>query len=179
MRARRGVWLVLGVTAAVLALGVVAAWGALAYTGTPRFCASCHIMETRYVSWRRSAHVTGATCIQCHSEPGPWGEFKAHLNGTRYLYVMLTGEKSGAILRAEVASATCEHCHAAAALPERTPRLDVRHALHRGRGIECVTCHAGLVHGTMHPRAAMPSEAVCARCHTRPAVARRAEPEER
>jgi nitrate/TMAO reductase-like tetraheme cytochrome c subunit len=173
MRAPSLFWLVLGVVAAVLVLGGVAAWGALTYTASPDFCASCHLMETRHVSWRRSAHSDRATCIECHSEPGPWGELKAHLNGTRYLYVMLTGEKSGAILRADVPSATCTQCHPAADLPERAGAVTIRHGRHLGRGIECIACHAGLVHGSLHPRGAPVALSVCAGCHaaTHPALA--------
>jgi nitrate/TMAO reductase-like tetraheme cytochrome c subunit len=165
MRAPGIFWLILAVVAAIGIVGGAAAWGALTYTASPAFCASCHVMETRYVSWRRSGHADRASCIECHSEPGPWGELKAHLNGTRYLYVMLTGEKSGAILRAEVAAATCERCHSPAGLPERTPHLVVRHGLHRGRGVECTACHAGLVHGALNARDVRPASDVCAACH--------------
>src|SRR5918994_7087221 len=103
----RAIWLALGVAGIVVALLGLAAWGAVAYTARPDFCASCHLMQTRYVSWKRSPHYAAATCIQCHSEPGLIGEVKAHLNGTRYLWVILTGDKSGTILRAAVSSATC------------------------------------------------------------------------
>ena len=59
------------------------------------FCASCHPMETRFVSWQRSAHGTKATCLQCHSRPGSTGELKARLRAARYLYVSATGAKAG------------------------------------------------------------------------------------
>jgi nitrate/TMAO reductase-like tetraheme cytochrome c subunit len=124
-------------------------------------------MQTRYVSWQRSPHWGKATCIQCHSEPGTWGELKAHLNGTRYLYVMLTGEKSGPILRAEVQSATCAHCHQAEKLPESTHTQEIRHRLHLARGIECTACHAGLVHGTLYGHQAKPAQEVCVTCHAK------------
>jgi len=162
---RRTVWPILGLVAVVVGIGVLAAWGALAYTGSPQFCASCHVMETRYVSWQRSPHVNKATCIQCHSEPGPWGEFWAHVNGTRYLYVMLTGEKSAPILRAAVARATCEHCHRAEALPDATRTARIEHRSHLAREMECTACHAGLVHGSLYGQQAQPAARTCVNCH--------------
>lgn len=165
MSGRRTVWLTLALVVVVVGIGGLAAWGALAYTGSPQFCASCHVMETRYVSWRRSPHFGQATCIQCHSEPGPWGEFRAHLNGTRYLYVMLTGEKSGPILRAAVERATCEHCHRADGLPAATRTVRIEHRSHLAREIECVACHAGLVHGSLYGQQALPAARTCVNCH--------------
>jgi nitrate/TMAO reductase-like tetraheme cytochrome c subunit len=160
-------WLTLGLIFVVIGIVVFAAWGVMTYTGSPAFCASCHVMETRYVSWQRSPHWGKATCIQCHSEPGAWGEFKAHLNGTRYLYVMLTGEKSAPILRAAVESATCAHCHPADTLPEATRIQPIQHRAHLARGIECAACHAWLVHGTMYGRQAKPAAEVCVGCHAK------------
>lgn len=175
-------WLTLALVLAVILVTVFAAWGVMTYTGSPTFCAGCHVMETRYMSWRRSSHGEKATCIQCHSDPGTWGELKAHLNGTRYLYVMLTGEKSGPILKASVESAVCERCHSVDLLPEVLRAHKILHGVHRARGIECTGCHAGLVHGNLHgsqPRAAMrgcvtchakesPSLVACQTCHIQP-----------
>jgi cytochrome c nitrite reductase small subunit len=58
--------------AVVLAIVIGLGWGVMAYTSMPDFCNSCHVMNTRYVSWQRSPHGAAATCIECHSEPG-WG----------------------------------------------------------------------------------------------------------
>lgn len=161
----RTIWLALGVAGIAMAVLGLATWGAVAYTARPDFCGSCHLMQTRYVSWKRSPHHSAATCIQCHSEPGRFGEIKAHLDGTRYLWVMLTGEKSGAILRADVSSETCGQCHAVAWLPEATATLRIGHRLHLGLGIQCSECHAGLVHGSLYGHQARPDVATCFRCH--------------
>jgi nitrate/TMAO reductase-like tetraheme cytochrome c subunit len=163
----RSFWLTLALVLVVIGIGGGAAWGVLSYTGSPVFCASCHVMQTRYVSWQRSPHWGKATCIQCHSEPGPWGEIKAHLNGTRYLYVMLTGERSSPILKAAVASATCERCHAGGALPEVTRTHQVLHRAHLAREIECTACHAGLVHGSLYGHRTRPAMAGCVSCHAK------------
>jgi len=167
VRVPRAFWLVLLLLLVVVGIGAAGAWGVMRYTGSPGFCASCHVMETRYVSWQRSPHREKATCIQCHSEPGPWGELRAHLNGTRYLYVMLTGEKSGPILRAAVASETCRHCHATLTLPEATSTHRVLHGVHLARAIECTACHGGLVHGSLYGHQARPAMETCVGCHAR------------
>jgi nitrate/TMAO reductase-like tetraheme cytochrome c subunit len=162
----RAVWLALGVAGIVVVLVGLAVWGAVAYTARPDFCAGCHVMQTRYVSWKRSPHSAAATCIQCHSEPGLIGEMKAHLNGARYLWVILTGEKSGAILRAAVSSATCAQCHPAQRLPQATATLRIDHAVHLARDIACAQCHAGLVHSSLYGRQVRPALETCDRCHS-------------
>jgi nitrate/TMAO reductase-like tetraheme cytochrome c subunit len=182
MTAPRYFWATLVLVLVVAGVGVLATWGVATYTASPDFCASCHVMETRHVSWLRSGHAGKATCIECHSDPGPWGELKAHLNGTRYLYVMLSGEKSGPILRAHVPGATCAHCHAPASLPEARPDGRIAHREHLARGLECTACHAGLVHGSFYGRQALPAAETCVACHAKespvavPGSARRAQP---
>jgi cytochrome c nitrite reductase small subunit len=158
---------------AVLALVVGLGWGVVTYTATPTFCNTCHVMNTRYVSWQRSSHGIAATCIECHSEPGWWEELKAHLNGTRYLYVMLTGEKTGPLIRAEVSDASCLRCHQRDRLPEVVHNHRVLHAKHLGLGVNCVSCHAGLVHGSLYGGEARPTMRLCVECHAQrsPALA--------
>jgi nitrate/TMAO reductase-like tetraheme cytochrome c subunit len=162
---RRGTSIVLVIV--VLAVIVMAGggWGVLTYTAQPAFCNSCHIMNTRFVSWQRSAHSSAATCIECHSEPGTWEEIKAHLNGARYLYVMLTGEKSGPLLRAEVSDASCLQCHPRTQLPEVIHTHRVLHDTHLSRNVSCTDCHAGLVHGTLYGGQARPPMQLCMDCH--------------
>ena len=155
------------VAVAVLAFIGATGWGVLRYTAQPSFCNSCHMMHTRFVSWKRSAHSTAATCIQCHSEPGLWEEIKAHLNGARYLYVMLSGEKSGPLLRAEVSDASCLRCHPRAGLPEVIRNHRVQHNTHLDRGIQCANCHAGLVHGDLYGGQARPAMQLCVDCHAK------------
>jgi nitrate/TMAO reductase-like tetraheme cytochrome c subunit len=152
-------------SAVVVAIVVGLGWGVMAYTSTPSFCNSCHVMNTRYVSWHRSPHMAAATCIECHAEPGWGGELKAHLNGARYLVVMLTGEMSGPLIQAEVSDATCLHCHLPAQLPESVRNHRILHAKHMDRGVRCVACHGGLVHGTLYGGQARPAMTLCVDCH--------------
>jgi nitrate/TMAO reductase-like tetraheme cytochrome c subunit len=142
-------------------------WGVMTYTATPTFCNSCHVMNTRFVSWQRSAHGDVATCIECHSEPGWWGELKAHINGARYLYVMVTGEKTGPLIRAEVSDASCLRCHHLDQLPDVVRQHRVLHAKHMGLGLSCVDCHAGLVHGNLYGGHTQPVMDRCVGCHAK------------
>ena len=113
---RRAKWLII---AGLLSLaGIALLAGLVGYTSTARFCASCHIMETRYVSWQNSDHAAYTNCLSCHSEPGLTGEIKAHLAGARYVYAYLSGRQSGPILLADVpnqphssAVRSCNSCH--------------------------------------------------------------------
>jgi nitrate/TMAO reductase-like tetraheme cytochrome c subunit len=153
--------------AVVLAIVIGLGWGVMAYTSTPDFCNSCHVMNTRYVSWQRSPHGAAATCIECHSEPGWGGELKAHFNGARYLVVMLTGEMSGPLIRAEVSDASCLPCHPPEHLPETVRNHRILHAKHMNMGLHCADCHAGLVHGTLYGGQTRPAMALCVDCHAR------------
>ena len=165
MAALRGWWLVLlgafGLFLLVAALG----WGAMTYTSQPSFCNNCHLMNTRFVSWQRSPHMAAATCIQCHSEPGRWEELKAHLNGARYLYVMLTGEKSGPFIKAEVSDASCLRCHRRERLPNVVRNHRILHVKHLDARLNCANCHAGLVHGNLYGGQARPAMQLCIDCH--------------
>ena len=153
-------------------LGVALTAGALRYTDQPSFCGSCHPMTTRYVSWQRSTHAERAACLDCHSEPGAAGEIKAHLDGARYLFVVLTTEGAGTIIRARVSNESCQRCHAAADLPDVVRQHRVAHRSHWRREISCADCHGNLVHGSLHGGAVRPSMATCIGCHTKtsPAV---------
>jgi nitrate/TMAO reductase-like tetraheme cytochrome c subunit len=151
----------LGVLSLIAGLG----WGALEYTSRPAFCNSCHVMNTRFVSWQRSPHAGHATCIQCHSDPGTWEELKAHLNGLRYLYVMLTGEMTGPILKAEVSDSSCQSCHQRERLPDVVRTHKVSHGKHLAAGLSCGNCHAGVVHGSLDGGPSRPVMQLCTRCH--------------
>ncbi len=165
-RSALGLGTALVVLAAIVGLGVA---GAMSYTARPSFCRSCHLMETRYVTWRRSAHADAVGCISCHSEPGRVNEARAHLSATRYLWALATGRRSGAIIRGTAFSDACAECHPASTLPEvlyqvrgpgsgHTPA----HAVHADVGVECADCHYQPSFHVSEPAAPM---ATCVGCH--------------
>jgi cytochrome c nitrite reductase small subunit len=155
------------VAASIVALMVGLGWGVMTYTATPSFCNSCHVMNTRFVSWQRSPHGDVATCLECHSEPGSWGELRAHINGSRYLAVMVTGEKTGPLIRAEVSNESCLHCHPAVQLPDVVRQHRVSHITHIDMGVSCVDCHAGLIHGDLYGGQPRPVMERCIDCHAK------------
>jgi len=138
-------------------------WAALAYTGQPGFCATCHLMQTRYVSWARSDHSRAAACMDCHAEPGALGEIKAHLNGARYLWVLATGRPQ-VILRAEVPQGTCAKCHPIEDLPTEAEGVRLAHRAHFGADVRCEECHAGF-HNDLGGGDLRSGFDGCTRCH--------------
>ena len=154
----------------VIVIGIAIFTAAITYTSTPRFCSSCHIMETRYVSWRNSDHVLYTNCLSCHSKPGLMGEIEAHLAGSRYVYSFLRGHVSRPILLAEVPNENCFKCHEQAQLKEKpgTGEIhDTYHRIHIAKELHCVECHGGLAHATMLPVKARTAMSLCERCHKR------------
>ena len=138
-----------------------------------RFCARCHVMETRHAAWQRSAHAQAAECMDCHAEPGVIGSLIAHLQGSRYVWALITGERSGTVLKAHVSDATCLQCHTDVA----TRAAPDVHAHHRALALTCTECHTS---ATFHPTRSQPppatDRAACTRCHpwsNVPAVAQR------
>lgn len=154
----------------VLLVTVIFSAGLIGYSSTPRFCASCHLMETRYISWQHSDHAQVTDCLSCHSEPGPLGELKAHLAGIRYLYAFVTGRQRGPILLAEVPNGNCLKCHEQEQLlteepPARGEVHSTYHHLHLARQQQCTACHGGLAHATMLPVKARSAMSLCQSCH--------------
>jgi cytochrome c nitrite reductase small subunit len=164
---------VYGLTTSVLLIIIIAAavvFATLSYTSSPRFCSSCHIMETRHISWKNSDHADFTNCLSCHSEPGTLGEIKAHLAGSRYLYAFVRGEVSGPILVAEVPNMNCFKCHEEERIREEPAPGEIHatyHEIHIEKDLMCVGCHGGLAHATMVPVKARSAMSLCQGCHKR------------
>lgn len=150
-------------------VGAVTLGGMAVYSKQSSFCASCKIMQTRYVGWERSTHARSlhskADCITCHSEPGIIGEFKAHLNGARYVFERVTGEHKGAILGAKVYTKSCQECHNVRDIKSKNPGHEVNHAAHLAHNVECVQCHPDIAHATLLGEPAVHSMRTCVLCH--------------
>jgi len=128
-------------------------------THLPEFCVNCHLMQTRYVSWRRSSHANAASCIDCHSEPGFRGQIKANITGARYPYALVTGDRSGSVIEANVSSSACLKCHASSELT-----LEVHGASPGKTGDECTACHD---HRMVHPLSMSPRDRRVTQRHPR------------
>jgi len=154
----------------VMFVGAVMLGGMAVYSKQSSFCASCKIMQTRYAAWERSTHARSvhakADCINCHSEPGLVGEFKAHMNGARYVFERVTGAHAGAILGAKVYTKSCEECHKPSDIMCKNPGHEINHAAHIAHRIECVECHRNIAHGTLLGEPSVNPMETCMTCHT-------------
>jgi cytochrome c nitrite reductase small subunit len=159
-------WLYIGIFVVLIGIAVFAL--TLSFSSNPRFCASCHIMETRYVSWKNSDHSDFANCLSCHSEPGPAGGIKAHLSGCRYVYAYLRGKVRRPILVAKVPNENCFKCHEKAELseyPKAGKIHDTYHKIHTNNGLRCVVCHDDQGHAALIPEKSPSAMSLCTRCH--------------
>ena len=105
-----------GATIAYIALLSFASYGAVEYSESGQFCGqSCHVMEPQFLAHRSGLHGR-VTCVACHVEPGAHGFFKAKLNGTRQLALVMTGGYPKPIpsppqIGAPNVHTSCEQCH--------------------------------------------------------------------
>jgi cytochrome c nitrite reductase small subunit len=107
----------------VLVLALVAVYvsfgppGLFAKSGTPQFCAQCHVMEAEYENWFHSGGHSRLKCVDCHL---PNDNMARHLTWKGYegmwdAYVFYSGRvpetirisESGVVLVQE----NCRRCH--------------------------------------------------------------------
>lgn len=169
-RKRGYIYLLIGVSFLLLII-VATSKSAIDYTSQPSFCGSCHLMQTRYVSWERSLH-NKATCFQCHSSPGFVGETEAKVNGIKYLYYEYKGYRDVQILRAEVSNESCMRCHTIEEMDEKMERSinPVQHppTSHKSHvldlKISCTACHGNIMHINLEGQSKKALNA-CKDCH--------------
>jgi cytochrome c nitrite reductase small subunit len=118
---RAGLMRICGVVALVLiAVGLYVSFGPpglYAKSGSPEFCAQCHVMEAEYENWFHNGGHRRSKCIDCHL---PNDNMMRHLTWKGYVgmwdaYVFYSGRvpetielsASGAVLLQE----NCRRCH--------------------------------------------------------------------
>ena len=113
---RRTVFVLVAATLINLGIVSIASFGAVQYTESQAFCGqACHtVMEPEYVAHQRGTHGN-VHCVTCHVGPGAGGFLTAKLNGTRQLWLALTGGYSRPIPTPLEAmppvTTSCEQCH--------------------------------------------------------------------
>ncbi len=125
---------------------------AIQVTSTPQFCSSCHEMQPEYVTWAASAHDTVA-CTKCHIQPGTVNLLKHKINAMKQLYLHFTKTYVTPIeLPEPIRNEVCLECHTT--YRKITPSGDIifPHQKHLDEKLECVKCHAGVVHGNIEER---------------------------
>jgi cytochrome c nitrite reductase small subunit len=123
-------------------LGILAALGMpplMAWTETPLFCSSCHVMESQYEAWFHVGAHRSIRCIDCHL---PHQNLPVHyiwktIDGMKDVVVFYSGQVPQTIEITEraqgVVRTNCIRCHA-----ERVAMID--------QDRNCWECHRFLQH---------------------------------
>lgn len=149
--------LVLVIVALVL-VGAASLGGYKIYDYTennPKFCASCHIMNTAYAKWAESAHKT-VNCHDCH--PLPYMERANLVVSFLIKRTRTVPMRHGKVI---VPYPICIRCHFQGPVAEARPiRGTAGHKKHFfDEGVECTECHGTRLHEFL------PESGFCNRCH--------------
>lgn len=123
----------------------------------------CHEMDQYYTTWEQSSHAE-VNCHECHSWPGVTGFFKTKLVGMEESILHFTGNYATPI-QGEPVLERCIECHEDYKDIKETEEVKVDHALHASLEIDCMACHAGMVHGHSGEGEVKPSHDACNACH--------------
>jgi cytochrome c nitrite reductase small subunit len=154
----------------LLSIFISAFRSAIIYTSKPSFCGSCHLMQTRYISFKRSVH-NDATCLSCHTSPGIIGEMKGHINGIKYLYYSYMGYRTTQILHATVQNESCMSCHDIGDMDKsmeyKTNLVqNISHKSHsKDLDVSCTSCHGNIMHIKLIGTAEKTTIKSCRNCH--------------
>jgi NapC/NirT cytochrome c family protein len=113
---RRGLRLVLALTAVNVAMLGLASYRGVQYMDSTQFCGvACHsVMAPEYAAYLSSPHSRVA-CVECHIGPGASWFVKAKISGARQVFAVTFGTHSrpipSPVKELRPARETCEHCH--------------------------------------------------------------------
>jgi len=113
---RRVVWAIFLLTIANVFIVSVAAYSGMHYMESTSFCGVvCHTpMEPQYVAYQDAPHSRVA-CVSCHVGSGAGNFVRAKANGTRQLWLVMTGDYArpvpAPVHNMRPARQTCEQCH--------------------------------------------------------------------
>jgi Cytochrome c7 and related cytochrome c/NapC/NirT cytochrome c family, N-terminal region len=152
--------LVSGVLGVLAVAAIVGAWKANRYIEhDPKFCTSCHTMNSAYSLWDKSGHRN----VECHTCHAP-----NLVSNLHQLWVYATRRPDEVIKHAEVDRSICEKCHTGGGQASKWNQVleTPGHRVHVGKQrIECVQCHATSVHRFVPPKE------TCSTCHKKVTLA--------
>jgi nitrate/TMAO reductase-like tetraheme cytochrome c subunit len=122
-------------------------------TSSSSFCSSCHEMKPEFYTWQASSH-SDIQCKECHIGNGVKDYAKAKVNGLKQVYMDTTNTYTAPIqMPTDVPNSACEKCHDMKTRSV-TPAGDIiiPHDKHLTKGVKCVQCHSGVVHGNISDR---------------------------
>jgi hypothetical protein len=98
-----------------LVIGGTLTYQTVHYMESNNFCGTaCHVMAPEHLAFQAGSHAQ-VKCVECHIGEGAGNAIRAKLNGTRQLFLVLSGDYSRPIPSPphalKPASETCENCH--------------------------------------------------------------------
>lgn len=140
----------------VLALLIVAipSWLIYDYTqNNPKFCTTCHLMNTAYETWDQSA-MQNLNCHECHESD--------IVESLGHVVEVLTENPQHVTKITEIDNELCEHCHASND-PQWLQVINTAghkaHVFGREQPPDCIDCHGLCLH------VFEASEEICIECH--------------
>ncbi len=119
----------------------------------PKFCTSCHTMNSAFKLWEESGHKK----IECHT-----CHVANVISNLHQLWLYTTRRPDEVVKHAEINRAVCMQCHTAGSNKTKWDRIveTPGHRIHTVQHhIECVQCHAVSVHRFK------PDKTLCKSCH--------------
>ena len=144
----------------IIVAGSITAYKLYDYTqNNPKFCVTCHLMDTSYDSWATSEHKN-INCHECHHLTIP--------NAIRLLYSATFKRTTAVPMRHKgdivVAQQYCLKCHTEG----KAKRIDkspfhMRHVSVAKK--ECTECHGEVKQDKSGLHRFLPTEKLCVQCH--------------
>lgn len=152
-RSRRNFYKILTLSLGIFLLLIIAGYSTIEFTSSSGFCASCHEMTPEADTWKVSSH-SQIECKACHIQPGIINYAKAKMNGLVQVYQKVTNSYTAPIqIKDPIPNSVCEECHNMKDTIVTLPGdLVFNHDTHLTKGVACVTCHYGVVHGDIADR---------------------------
>lgn len=157
---RRLLWVAIAVLV-LIALVIAPGYYAL----QPGFVARNTTLSVEYKSWSASKHAD-VPCQSCHAAPSLTAQvaYSARMLGEFYRSLVSPGRKLDIFV--QPTNAACQHCHTELVSASPKGDLIIPHRAHvEILKMQCVKCHAYLVHAKSPEGKNTPPMAACLTCH--------------
>ncbi len=145
-------WFVFGMVAVTLAVLAGAVYRVNEVVTNSELCANCHEMRPEYYTWQYSSH-SKVKCTDCHLPLDKAQRIMRNFQGVRQVVEHFTGTYSVPFtLRQQIFKENCLVCHSINRKATPSGDLIISHTTHDNRGVECLSCHNGVVHGRIVER---------------------------